>query len=303
MGGRRLQIAAWVVCGALLAGYTALGLYSVESDESAVAFVFGRAVGRDVLPGIHWNPPWPFGRVVVAKTATNFVMPIGYRMVPGASRETISDLWLTGDTNIVNARLNVQFSITSLSQFLISHEDPRELLRQAGERMLTRFLISEGVDGVLAGRRAALREAVARGVQELLDAEGAGITVQSVTIEELAPPRQGQVRDAFQDVQNSRADRERAALEARAYRGQVLAEAEGEAERLLSEARGERHRRIELARGEVARFKALAGEHARAPRVTEQRLYLETLERLLPGLETYVVDSGDDGTVNLRVLR
>jgi membrane protease subunit HflK len=303
MDGRRPRIAASAVCGALLAGYAALGLYSVESDESAVAFVFGRAVGRDLLPGIHWNPPWPFGRVVVAKTATNFVMPIGYRMLPGGGREPISDLWLTGDTNIVNARLNVQFSITSLSQFLISQEDPRELLRRAGERMLTRFLISEGVDGVLAGRREALREAVARGVQELLHAGGAGITVQSVTIEELAPPREGQVRDAFQDVQNSRADRERAALEARAYRSQVLAEAEGEAERLLSEARGDRHRRIELARGEAARFESLAREHDRAPRVTEERLYLETLERLLPNIETYVVGSRDDETVNLRVLR
>ncbi len=296
------RIAAWLLGGLLVAGYAASGIYSVDSDESAVAFVFGRAVGRDVLPGIHWNPPWPFGRVVVARTATNFVMPIGYRIVTARDRR-VSDLWLTGDTNIVSGRLNVQYSIESLTDYLVTHEEPRELLRRTGERVLTRFLVSEGVDGVLASRRAELRSAVRQGTQDLLAAGDVGIAVQSVTIEELAPPREGRVRDAFQDVQNARADRERAALEARAYRRQVLAEAEGEAERLLSEARADRHRRIELANGETGRFLALAREHARAPLVTEQRLYLETLERLLPGMETYVVDPGREGTVNLRVVQ
>lgn len=299
---RRLRIAAWALGALVVTGYAALGVYSVDSDESAVAFVFGRAVGRDVLPGIHWNPPRPFGRVVVAKTATNFVMPIGYRIAPQLG-PPISDLWLTGDTNIVSGRLDVQYSIESLTDYLVAHEQPRELLRRAGERVLTRFLVSEGVDGVLAGRRAELRSAVRRGVQDLLAAGGVGIDVQSVTIQELAPPRRGRVRDAFEDVQNSRSDRERAVLEARAYQRQVVAEAEGEAEQILSVARAERHRRIELARGETERFLALAREHARAPDVTEDRLYLETLERLLPGIETYVVGAEGDGPVNVRIVR
>ena len=298
----RLGIATWALATLAVTVYAAFGVYSVDSDESAVAFVFGRAVERDVLPGIHWNPPWPFGRVVVAKTATNFVMPIGYRISPEMG-PPISDLWLTGDANIVSGRLNVQYSIESLTDYLVTHEEPRELLRRTGERVLTRFLVSEGVDGVLASRRAELRSAVRQGTQDLLAAGDVGIAVQSVTIEELAPPREGRVRNAFQGVQNASADRERAALEARAYRRQVLAEAEGEAERLLSEARADRHRRIELARGETERFLALAREHARAPRVTEQRLYLETLERLLPNLETYVVDPGEASAVNLRVVR
>ncbi len=302
MSRSRIKASAGVLAALSATLYLASGVYSVQSDESAVAFVFGRAIARDVLPGIHWNPPRPFGRVAVARTATNFMMPIGYRAYAAAG-PAISDLWLTGDTNIVTARLNVQYSIGSLADYRIAHETPRELLRSAGERMLTRFLISEGVDGVLAGRRAALRKDVAQGVQELLDAEGVGIALQSVTIEELAPPREGGVQEAFQDVQNARADRERAALEARAYRDQVLAEAEGEAERRIAEARADRHRRIEMARGDADRFRSLAREHAAAPRVTEQRLYLETLERLLPNLETYIVESGENGTVNLRVLR
>jgi len=102
----------------------ARGVYSVQSDESAVAFVFGRAVGRDVLPGIHWNPPRPFGRVVVMKTATNFIMPIGYRLLERPGVEPISNLWLTGDTNIVTAQLDIQYSIRSLTDFLLAHRVP-----------------------------------------------------------------------------------------------------------------------------------------------------------------------------------
>jgi len=285
-----------------LLGYAALGLYSVDTDESAVAFVLGRARPADILPGIHWNPPWPFGRVVVAKTATSFVMPVGYRMAPRPGAEPISDLWLTGDTNVVAARVNVQYTIESLRRFLLAQEDPRELVRSVGERVFTRVLLASTVDDVLGMRRAALRLEVHRGIQESLDAEGVGIAVQSITLEELAPPSEGRVRDAFQAVQNARSDRERTELEAESYRRQALARARGEAQKLRSEARAARHRRIEIARGETQRFRALAREHARAPAVTEERLYLESLERLLPGLETYVVEPGDGGRVNLRVV-
>ncbi len=298
----RLRSLAWAGVVAAVLAWAATGLYGVEADESAVAYVFGRAVSRDVLPGIHWNPPWPFGRVDVEKTATNFFMPIGYRIDPGVV-PPISSLWLTGDTNLLTIRLNVQFSVRSLADFSIVHEKPRELIRRVAEGALTRFLMSETVDGVLGSRRSDLRSAVREGVQAALDQEGVGVAVQSVTVEQLAPPADGGVRRAFQAVQSASADRERLVLEARSYRRQVLAEAEGEAERLRAEARGQRHRRIELARGEAARFHSVAREHARAPEVTEHRLYLETLERLLPGLETYVVEAGDEGRVNLRVIR
>lgn len=285
------------------AGYLAAGLYSVQSDESAVAFVLGRALGRDELPGMHWNPPWPVGRVLVQKTATNFTMPIGYRMIDRPVEPPISDSWLTADTNMITGRLDIQFSIRSLTQFAVGHEQPLELVRRTGERALSRFLASEGVDAAITTKRAALQEFVRRTVQELLDAEGVGIQVQAVSVQELAPPVDGQVRAAFQEVQNASADRERTISEAHAYEGQVLAEAQGEAQRRLSDANATRYRRIEVASGEAQRFLALARERDRAPAVTEQRLYLETLERLLPGIETYVVEPAKDGKVNLRIMR
>jgi membrane protease subunit HflK len=291
------------VPAAALALWLAAGVYSVQSDQSAVAFVFGRAAGRDVLPGIHWNPAWPIGRVVVERTATNFTMPIGYRLLEQPGARPISDLWLTGDTNLVTARLDVQYRVRSLADLLLAAESPRELLRQAGERVLSEYLISENVDEILTTKRRALADFVRAGVQRLLDAHGVGIEVQAVSVQELAPPLQGEVRTAFQEVQNGRADRERTVFEASAYRAQVVAEARGEAERRLSETTAERHRRIEIASGEAARFGKIAAEHDRAPAVTEKRLWLETLERILPEIETYVVEPGPGGRVNLRVTR
>jgi membrane protease subunit HflK len=296
----------WLRLGvpALLAGvWLAAGVYSVQSDESGVAFALGRVVGRDVLPGIHWNPAWPVGRVVVERTATNFTMPVGYRLLEQPGAPPISDLWLTGDTNIVTARLDLQYRVRSLTDLLLAHEEPRELLRRAGERVLSHYLVSEGVDAILTTKRHELQDVARRDVQAILDAHGVGIEVLAVNVQELAPPLQGDVRAAFQEVQNANADRERAGFEARAYKAQVVAEARGEAERRVAEASAERHRRIQIASSEVARFAALAREHERAPAVTEQRLYLETLERILPRVQTYVVEPGPGGRVNLRVMR
>lgn len=298
----RLAALAWgALAGAALL-YAGLGLYGVDADESAVAYVLGRAVGRDVLPGMHWNPPWPVGRVAVARTATSFVMPVGYRLDP-ENGPYISSLWLTGDTNLVTARLNVHYSIRSLADFTIVHEAPRELVRRVAEGALTRFLMGENVDGVLGARRSVLGASVRDAVQSALDREGVGVSVQSVTVEELAPPRDGGVRGAFQNVQSASADRERLVLEARAYRRRVVAEAEGESGRLRADAEAARSRRIEIARGDAARFRSLAAARDRAPEVTEQRLYLEAMERLLPGLEAYVVEAGEGDHVNLRLVR
>ena len=265
--------------------------------------MLGQAVTRDVLPGVHWNPPWPFGRVVVAKTATNFIMPIGYRFLEGAQKPSASDLWLTGDTNVVQARLSIQYTIPSLADFELCCEAPREVLRRAGERMATRFFAQEDVEAILTTRRQELQRVVRQGVQEVLNRTGTGIIVQSVTIQELAPPVQGDVRKAFQEVQSARADRERLIHEARAQRAQILAEVAGEAERVRNQALAARHRRIAIAEGEAQRFLAIAREHARAPHITEQRLYFEAIERLLPKLETYVVEPTQDGKVNLRVVK
>lgn len=301
-GGRR-RYPVLLGCVGVLAGWLALGIYNVESDESAVAYFLGKAVGRDVLPGIHWNPPWPLGQVAVARTATNFLMPVEHGETARGATPGSESLWLLGDTNVIVGRLGIQYSIGSLTRFEVSHEDPRELLRRAGRRIVTRFLAGESVDAALTTRRNELLDTVQRQVQSILDDHGSGIEIQSVNVEALAPPEQGGVRQAFQEVQSALADKERVVDEARADRAQTLAEAEGEAEHRVTQAESARHRRVEIAKGEGERFRRLAREHRKTPRLTEERLYLETIEEILPRMDTYVVQSGPEGKVNLRVMR
>jgi len=283
--------------------YASSGLYSVESDESGVEIVLGRVVTRDVLPGIHWNPPRPFGHVVVDKTATSFLMPIGYQFIERPGEAPTSDLWLTSDTNIVTLRANVQYSISSLAAFSLAHEQPRQLLRRVGERVITAYLAAEPVDALLTSERQRFAAAVRQRMEEMLAAEGVGIDVQSVGIEELGPPLDGGVRGAFQDVQNASADRERLIHEAHAYAAQTHAEAEGESQAEADRAATDRHARVAAAHGESERFRAMAREHARAPGLTEQRIYLETVDRLLERAKLYVVEPGPGGKVNLRIVQ
>lgn len=299
---RRFSTAPLLITLAL-AAYAAWGVFSVEPDESGVALVFGRVVSRDVQPGIHWNPPPPFGQAIVEKTATSFIMPVGYQFIARPGEPATSDLWLTADTNVVTLRVNVQYSLSSLADFALSHEQPRQLLRRVGERVITAYMAGQPVDAVLTNERQRLAAATREGIQEILDREAVGISVQSVSIEELGPPLDGGVRSAFQEVQNSSADRERLIHEAHAYAAQTRAQAEGEGQAERDRAFTDRHTRIETARGESSRFVALAREHARAPGLTEQRIYLETVDRLMPKAKLFVVEPGAGGKVNLRIVQ
>lgn len=283
--------------------WLASGVYSVEPDESGVAIVLGRVAARDVLPGMHWNPPPPLGKVLVEKTATSFVMPIGYQFIERPGEPAASDLWLTADTNVVTLRMNVQYSVRSLADFALAHDQPRQLLRRAGERVTTAHLAGRPVDALLTSERQRLGNAVRDGLQKVLDRSGVGISVQSVSIEELGPPLDGGVRAAFQEVQNASADRERLVHEADAYAAQERAKAEAEREAERERAHTDKHAREEAARGESASFLALAREHSEAPALTEQRLYLDLLDRLIPRTELYVVEPGPSGKVNLRIVR
>ncbi len=293
----------WMVTAVLLGAYAATGFYGVASDESGVAIRLGRAVDRSVLPGIHWNAPWPLGRTIVEQTATSFIMPIGFRFVERTGDPPTSDLWLTGDTNVITARLTVQYSIASLDDFTLTHATPRQLLRRIGERATGQMLAGEGVDDVLTGRRQAIGIELHARMQEILDELATGIRIQSISLQELAPPVSGGVRTSFQEVQNASSDRERMIQEAHAYAAQVEAETVGEIQQIVSTAHADRHERVTTAGARAARFEALAAEHGHSAWITEQRLYLETIERLLPNIETYVLEPSDRGKINLRILR
>ena len=285
-----------VVSAVLLVIYGATGIYEVEPEESGVEYMFGRIVNPQVASGIHWNFPAPIGRQVVAPTRLNQVLKVGFSdsaITPGnlAARQ---DLWFTGGASVVECRLEIQYSIAKLDQFLLSHDDPEEYMRVAAERAATRFLAGLHVDEILTTSRQAMVSDVSSALQQAMDEAALGIKVQDVSIAHLAPPLPGGVSDAFREVQSARSERERDIENAKSDAARKVFEAQAEAETLTSRSQGDRFARISQAKAAADRFAGLARERRLAPGVTETRIYRDVVPKALESAKLYVVPTGGD---------
>lgn len=298
----RWDVRTGLVAAAILA-WAASGLYTVRPTSVAVTRLFGAVAEGTVPPGVHWWWPWPVGRVDRLEVTRTFALPLGVRpAAAGAPDESdpVDSRWVSGDTNILHLRSKISWRIAHARDFLLRGERPERVLELAAGAAFTTAVGAVGVDDVLTSGRLLLREAVRRETQATLDAWQAGIHVLAVDLEAVeAPPV---VVKAFQDVQDARADRERLVSEAETYANTTVPVARGEAEKRLHEARAFDDRRRNLARGDADRFRRLAAEHARAPALLERRLYLETAERVLPRVRRYVLESGGEGSIPIRIL-
>jgi len=268
--------------------------------------MFGRITERAVQPGMHWNFPAPMGRQVIIRTATQLTAPVGYSTGPRPlllANQRAPDLWMTGGGSVIRVRLDVLYTISDLADYLTATENPTVVLSEAGERILTRFLVIKTVDQVLTNERQLMRQTVQTELQELVDKMKLGIQVRSVDMVEMAPPVEGEVDIAFQEVQSSRSDSERTIQNALAQKSQIVSAAQARAQELRNQSLSTKHGRISLAQGQTERFLSVAKEHALAPANTEQRIYFEKMEKLLPNVKVYVVDPPANGQVNMRVLQ
>ena len=283
----------------LAAGWFLAGIVVLRTSQQGVVLRFGAPRPIPLGPGIHWLPAG-VDRVVKVEVTRTETVPIGFRVAEGGRSASIAadeGPWLTGDTNILAVELAVQYRVARPADWLVNGREAPELVRRAAESVVTDALGRLPVDEALTGGRLTLLEEVRRGTQEHLDAWGSGVAVVSVAIRSVDPPPA--VLAAFQDVQNAKSDRERFVNEAESYANDTLPRARGEAESLVSSAASGRKRRVEEALGDAARFEALRRESSLAPAPLRARLYLETLERVLPRMRVYVVD---DGT-RLRLVR
>ena len=287
----------------LLLGYGASGIYTVPANSVAVTRALGVIADPAVPPGMHWWWPRPIGTVEYAEVTRTLTMPVGYYLIDDLRNVPPSPMvsrWLTGDTNIIEVRANVQYRIAQPAAYLFGSEQPREILRYVAGSAFTEAANSLPVDDLLTSGRLALLERVRARTQELLDAWGVGLQVLAINLEAIEPPQP--VLSAFQEVQNARADRERLVSEAEAYTNTILPVARGDADRKVNEALAFREQRVNAARGDAERFARLAAEHRREPRLMESRLYLETIERVLPRVRRYVLDQGGDTSLPLRLV-
>ncbi|MFQ5697332.1 MAG: FtsH protease activity modulator HflK [Myxococcota bacterium] len=291
---RRIVVALTVLGAAGV--YTALGYYRVSPDEQAVVLRLGR-YARTVSEGIHWHAPGlerVEKRVVTITQRTEF----GYRTLdagPPPRYEEIPDEQqaLTGDENLVSIQFVVQYRIRDLADYLFGTREPEVAVRDAAASVLREVVARHSIDDILTEGKGAVAHDVKTRLQGLLDEYGTGVEIQSLQLQDVVPP--APVKDAFAAVNSAEQDRERLILEARGYAAEVVPKARGEAAEILNQARAYGESRVLRASGEAARFRALLAEYQRAPNVTRERLYLETIEKVLPKVDLVILDERSSG--------
>ena len=283
----------------LLLGYAGTGVFTVAPDEQAVVRRFGRVTAR-FGPGMHYRLPWPVDQVNILKTTTVMTTGVGFEL-PGGETATVAGLeLLTGDTNIVSVAVALQFVIADPTAFLFEVEAPAALIGRVAESVLTETVIGMPVDEVLTTGRPAIQERVKSATQAILDRYMSGIQLTSASI--MSITFDSAVAQAFQDVASASADRENKVNEARTYANNVVPKARGEARSLVLAAQSYREQRVAEAVGNTARFNQLLAEYSKAPDITRSRLYLEAMEKILPKVKKYVIDSEQGRQpVNLRL--
>ena len=272
------------------------GIYLVQPGEMGVVRRFGK-MRATTGPGPHYHIPWPFERVNVEKVEEIRSMELGYRTVfPGPPARIkpfpIESLMITGDENLVNIKVVVQYRISDLPAYLFRVWDPdgspdRRTLRDAAETALRGVAGSMQIDDILTVGRAKVQDDTKIHLQELMDLYQTGLLITTVKLQAVDPPEP--VQASFKDVVSAKEDRERIINEAEAYKEDILPKARGEAEQMLREAEAYKETRVRGAKGDAARFLSMLREYRVAKDVTRQRLYLETMQEVLNKVKKVVI--------------
>ena len=296
--GRLTRRLGWVALLIGVMAYLCSGIYVVQPEERGLVRRFGKIVERNVQPGIHLAFPWPIDRVDKPKTTEVRRVTVGLSPedaeaiamgdIAAISRTLETDI-LTGDENILKATMVVQYHIADVADYLTGVDDPDRLVRTAVLAILVDLLGGLSVDDALTVAKGPLQTQVALRAQERLDEYGCGIKVVSTDLAAVDPPLA--VIDAFKDVASAKKDCERSRDEAITYRNSLLPQARGMAVEKTQEAQGYYTTRIQGARGRADRFLAQLQAYQQAPEVTRDRLRLQTFDRILPNIKTYILDT------------
>ncbi|HEX7764166.1 MAG TPA: FtsH protease activity modulator HflK [Cellvibrio sp.] len=253
--------------------YIGSGVYQVDAKERAVVLKFG-AFSEIKTEGLNWNAPLITDVIKVNVT--------GERQYPSRG------LMLTEDESIVELPISVQYNVSDVRAFVLNVRDPETSLRHATDSAVRHVIGSSELNQVLSEGRQAIAVEVKQRLQSYLDAYGAGIQVNTVNIQDARPPEE--VRSAFDDVIRAKEDEARFKNQAQAYANGIIPEARGRAQRMIEEAEAYKAEVVARAEGESDRFESLLAEYKRAPEVTRQRLYLETMENVMTRSSKVMVD-------------
>ena len=281
--------------------WVASGLYRVLPDEQGVVLRFGKFV-KTTQPGLNYHIPFPIESVQTPKVTKVNRMDIGFRSErdSGFTSGGVADvpeesLMLTGDENIVNIDFSVFWVIKDAGNFLFKIQDPQGTVKAAAETAMREVIARSDIQPILTEGRSKIEIDTQEIIQNILDEYTSGIQVTQVQTQKADPP--DQVIDAFRDVQAARADMERSKNEAEAYANDVIPRARGEAAKILQAAEAYKKEVVARAEGEASRFIAIYTEYAKAKKVTQERMYLETMEKVLADIDKVIIDKNSGSGV------
>ncbi len=260
--------------GILLVIWLASGIYIIEPAERGVVTRFGAYVGM-TEPGPHWHIPAPIERVEKVN-------------VDEISTFTHTAAMLTQDENIVDVELTVQSRIQDAADYLFQDQAPEKTLRDVTETVVRKTIGGSKLDFILTEGRGAIAATIQQRVQDLINQYKTGLEVTSINMQPAKPP--DEVKEAFDDAIKAREDKERLENKAEAYANEIVPQARGEAARVEADAKAYRDRVVAAAEGETSRFTAILTEYQKAPAVTRERLYLETMEQVLGDSNKVLLD-------------
>ncbi|MDF2996080.1 MAG: HflK protein [Xanthobacteraceae bacterium] len=296
-----------VVVALVAVAWLLSGFYRVQPDEQGVVLRFGKFIAT-ANPGLNYHWPYPIETVLTPKVTRVNRIDIGIRSGDDPRRGTAmrdvpeESLMLTGDENIVDVDFAVFWMVkpaaagstedVGAADYLFNVQNPEGTIKAVAESAMREVVGRTNIQPILTGARQTIERDVHDLMQRTLDTYQSGILVTQVQMQKVDPPQQ--VIDSFRDVQAARADAERLQNEAQAYANRVVPEARGEASRVTQGAQAYKERAVIEAQGQAARFLSVLGEYEKAPDVTRQRIYLETMERVFGGMDKVIIDPSAD---------
>ncbi len=263
------------------------GFFVVQEGQAGVVLTFGK-YDYTARPGINWRLPWPIQQTEMVNLSAVRSVEIGRSvMIKGTNQKDSS--MLTEDENIIDVRFAVQYRLKDPMEYLFNNRDPDMAVIQAAETAVREIVGRSKMDTVLYEGREKIAIDLSEAIQKILDSYKAGIFVTSVTVQNVQPPEQ--VQAAFDDAVKAGQDRERLKSEGEAYANDILPRAKGTAARLIQEAEGYRARVTAMAEGDALRFKQIYSEYAKAPQVTRDRMYIDTMKEIYNNVSKVLVDT------------
>ena len=301
IGGLVLLLVAWLFFGG--------PVYVVGPDEEGVIQTFGK-YSSSTPPGLHFKLPWPIQTVKLPKVTEVKRLEVGFRTIrqgpPADYIDASNDVrmlreaqMLTGDENVINSSLIVQYKIADPISYLFNVKNPEGTLHDLAEAAERQIIGNRPIDDALTIGKTDIQREIAEKIQAMSDLYGIGVQIIAVQLQDVKAPRE--VAAAFTDVATAKEDQNRIINTSRGYQNEQIPRARGRAAQMMREAEGYERERVARAEGDVARFLALAEEYKKAPSITKERLYLETMATVLPRFRKVIVDE-NASIINLNQL-